>query len=157
MAINDKHHIAVYNVCDSIKLLRENIPAGSSYSLYMYISNNYLTFDDTQTLFRYNADSLGNTKSLNDDVTFAGWYCKSEWKKEYYSLEYYDDGFYDPRADIKSSILRGGWCFVTTTEGYKLDNIKSTKRLIRESLYLDDQTKESLCRLYDEYNDKNLK
>lgn len=157
VAINDKHHIAVYYVSDSIKLLRENIPAGSSYSLYMYISNNFLTLDDTKTLFRYNADSLGNTKSLNDDVTFVGWYCKSEWKKEYYSLEYYDDGFYDPRADIKSSILRGGWCFVTTTEGYKLDNIKSTKRLIRESLYLDDQTKESLCRLYDEYNEKNLK
>ena len=83
VAINDKHHIAVYYVSDSIKLLRENIPAGSSYSLYMYISNNYLTLDDTKTLFRYNADSLGNTKSLNDDVTFVGWYCKSEWKKEY--------------------------------------------------------------------------
>ncbi len=157
VAINDKHHIAVYNVSDSIKLLRENIPAGSSYSLYMYISNNYLTFDDTKTLFCYNADSLGNMKSLNDDVTFSGWYCKSEWKKEYYSLEYYDDGFYDPRADIKSSILKGGWCFVTTAEGYKLDNIKSTKRLIRESQYLDEQIKESLCRLYDEYNGKNMK
>lgn len=151
VAINANDSIAVYKFADSVKLLCK-IPY-CSYSVYMRYSNNYLTFDYTKGLFRYNADSLWQTNNLTDDVYLCGWYCNN--KNDYYSMEHYDDGPWEVKSEIKSEILRGGWCFMTSPEGYRLNNIKSIKLLIKESQYIDNQIKEQLCNLIDKHYAKN--
>lgn len=151
VAINANDSITVYSFANSVNILGK-IPY-SSYSVYMRYSNNYLTFDYTKGLFRYNADSLWQTYNLTNDVYLCGWYCNN--KNEYYSMEHYDDGSWLVNSEIKSDILRGGWCFMTSPKGYELNNIKSIKLLIKESQYIDNQIKEKLYNLIDKHYAKN--
>jgi len=146
VAINVNDSIIVYNIADSIKILGR-IPYSSSY-IYMRNSNNYLTFNYTKVLFQYNADSLWKANDLTDDVYLRGWYCNN--KNDYYSMENYDDGSWLVNSEIKSDILRGGWCFIGYETGCKIYNIKSIKSLIKES-QIDDKIKEKLYSLIDKH------
>lgn len=155
-AMCDGTHLAIYNFGDTLKCLKlfDDKRSYISYS-DLEMSNHF--FKKDVELFRIDADSLHKIGDLYGvNFEYGGWFCslKNGNGFETYSLDDFNAGSYRGTRTIRSSILRGGWCFVASDDFSKLYNVKSIKLLIKES-QLDNQIKEQLYNLIDKHYAEN--